>query len=1049
MPTPQNNLSNSAPKIIKSKKIMHVPGSIIGNRYQIIQKLGREEVSQTYLAKDLQATGDTRCVVEKLNFSSDHAINWQLIKQHLVKEVAVLERLGDHPQIPQFYNYFIEEQQFYLIREYVEGNNLEKVVERKLFNEVEIIYLIQDVLRILDFIHKTNVIHRDVQPINLIQRKQDNSFVLINFGAIRELESTEINLKGELINGKPVGNWSYIAPEQKIGQSHFKSDIYALAKSAVYALTGRSPQELEQTKVNWQDRCQISPKLRSILDQMMCVDPEQRYSSALEVLKDLRPLLRIKQVVGGRYSITRYLGGDDGVETYLANNLHRQYQSPCLIKKIELPSIHGSGKIKIERKFAEELSILERLGYHEQIPQLWDHFEENDEFCLVQEYIQGENLAQKINQHNLSSLEVARILASTLSVLDFIHQNRIIHRNIKPANLLIRYEDEQVVITDFGILMDIKNPPNVTPDSSQQEDKNNYWSPEQIAGRPTISSDLYALGMSAIEALTKVKPKNIPRNKQTGKLLWKENLNVDRRLVKIIDKLINLNLGQRYASAEKALIDLQKVNFLQKSTRQSSKSSPKIQDRSIIQDRSRTAKPKSGGLIGVGLLGIFCLLGSVEFAFPTVRPAYYWYQGNKLLPKEPQVALDTFTKAIDLKPHSIMAWSGRGDALDKLERYPEALGAYAEAARLDETDWENWKKQGDVLAKLEQFPGAIAMYDRALELEKKDGELYNHRGKALFRLQDYEAALIMQDQALKIDRLNAVFLSDRAKNLIQLGRYYDTLTALNRVQVSEPYQMSLWQDKAVALQALNRPQEVASVNQEIAKGYTKVLQEQPQNAEIWLAQGDFFVARKMYLQAIKSYRNAVELQPNFYQGWLAMGDILAKTGQAQSALAAFDKALAIRPKSYLAWQAKGLVYQNNQNDLDQAITSYDRGLGIDVEYAPLWRDRGLALNQQGNYSQAIESLSKASQLVSQDVETWKGLATVWDNQGEDKKALLALERATQLQPQDSNIWQLKGQIYTKNAQYNQACETYRQSLKVITDSSIIMSSMNNLGCRMN
>jgi eukaryotic-like serine/threonine-protein kinase len=275
------------------------------------------------------------------------------------------------------------------------------------------------------------------------------------------------------------------------------------------------------------------------------------------------------------------------------------------------------------------------------------------------------------------------------------------------------------------------------------------------------------------------------------------------------------------------------------------------------------------------------------------------------------------------------------------------------------------------------------------------------------------------------------------------------LTALNRVQVSEPYQMSLWQDKAVALQALNRPQEVASVNQEIAKGYTKVLQEQPQNAEIWLAQGDFFVARKMYLQAIKSYRNAVELQPNFYQGWLAMGDILAKTGQAQSALAAFDKALAIRPKSYLAWQAKGLVYQNNQNDLDQAITSYDRGLGIDVEYAPLWRDRGLALNQQGNYSQAIESLSKASQLVSQDVETWKGLATVWDNQGEDKKALLALERATQLQPQDSNIWQLKGQIYTKNAQYNQACETYRQSLKVITDSSIIMSSMNNLGCRMN
>lgn len=1045
MPIPQRNLSNSAAKIIKSENIMHVPGSIVDNRYQIIQKLGRKETGKTYLVKDLQATGDARCALEQLNPNYDNEVNWQLIKQHLLNEVAVWKRLGDHPQIPQFYNHFIEDKQFYLVREYIDGDNLETIVERKVFNEVDAIDFIQDVLRILDFIHKTNIIHRDIQPVNLIRRKKDNSFILINFGAIKEIESTEINLKGEVISGKSLGNWSYIAPEQKMSNSQFNSDLYALAKSAVYALTGRSPKTLEQTKINWQDQCQISPKLQNILEKMMVLDPDQRYGSALDVLQDLRPLLKINQTLGGRYSITRYLGGNLGVETYLADNLHRQYQSPCLIKQIELPNIHGLGKVKIERRFAEELAILERLGYHEQIPQLWDHFEENDEFCLVQEYIQGENLAEKIEQQSLSTSEIVKILGSTLSVLSFIHQNRIIHRNIKPSNLMIRYESHQVVITDFGILMNIKNPPNVIEYPNQQQDKDNYWSPEQIAGRPTISSDLYALGMSMVETLTHIKPSKIVRDQQTGKLLWQgnvKNTDVDRRLIRIIDKMIDLDLGRRYSSAEKALEDLQKVNIFPKSGRQFGKLVKKV------QDRPRSSKAKLPGFITIGILGIVCLLGSIEFAFPIVRPTYYWYRGNKALSEQPQVALNTFTKAIDLKPQSTGAWSGRGAALYKLERYSESLEAYAEASRLDPNDWQSWKKQGDALYELERFKEAISLYNNALELEKDDGELYNRRGKALYKLQNYESALVMQEEALEIDRLNPVFLSDRAKNLIQLSRYYDALSVLNRVQVSEPYKMKLWQDKALVLKALSRPQEVVRVNQEIAQNYKKLLREQPRNQKAWLAQGDFLVSRKMYSKAVQSYQKAVEIRPNFYQGWLALGKALTNTGKDISALKALDQALEIRPKSYLAWQAKGMVYLKNFN-IPQAIASYNRGIAIESEYAPLWRDRGLALNQQGNYTEAIKSLSKASELVAQDAQTWSALATAWNNTGQNTKALFALDRAIELKPQDSQVWSQKGEIYTRNAQYNEACETYRQSLPVIDDSSIIISSMRSLGCRMN
>lgn len=1042
MPIPKRDLFNSAPKIIKSEKIMHVPGSIIGNRYQIIQKLGRKEVGKTYLAKDLQATGDTRCVVEQLNPNDDRDVNWQLIKQHLTNEIAVLERLGDHPQIPQFYNYFIEDKQFYLVREYIDGDNLETTVERKLFNEADVIGLIQDVLRVLDFIHKTNVIHRNVQPRNLIKRKQDNCFVLIDFAAIRELESTEINLKGEVTSGKIQGNWAYIAPEQKTGESYFASDIYALGRSAIYALTGRSPLELEQTNLDWQRECQISPKLQIILSKMMSLALTERYPSALDILQDLRPLLKIRQVVGGRYSITRYLGGKGGIETYLADNLHRQYQSPCLIKQIELPNIHSNSKVKIERRFAEELSMLERLGYHEQIPQLWDHFEENDEFYLVQEYIQGETLAQKITQQELSVSEIVTILGSTLSILNFIHQNRIIHRNLKPSNLMIRYDNQQVVITDFGILRDLKTVPNVTVDSSQQEDKDNYWSPEQIAGRPTLNSDLYALGMTTIEALTRVKPNTFSRDGKTGELLWQKNLNLERRLVKIINKMISLDLGKRYQSTEKVINDLQKINLLHKSSRSSRQTSKSLERKSA----STRAK---WGLLSIGLLGILCLLGSIEFAFPTVRPAYYWYQGNKLLPEAPETALNIYTKAIDLKPESMMAWSGRGDALSSLKHYPEALEAYAEATRIDPANWENWQKQGDILNQLERYSEAIARYDRALELEKNVGEIYHRRGKALYELQDYQAALLMQEKATEIDRLNAEFLSDRAKNLIQLDRNYDALSVLTRVQVSEPYRIELWQDKALVLTALNRPQEAERVSQEIIDSYDKLLTEQPRNADLWKNRGDFLHTRQMYPRAIESYQQAVQLQPNFDQAWLALGKALSEIERNQEALEALDQALKIRPTSYRTWQAKGGVYQNNQNNLTEAIASYNRGLEINGDYAPLWRDKGLAFNQQGNYSQGIESLIKASELAPQDAQIWLGLATAWDLSGQDRKALLAIDRALELKPQDPAIWHQKGQIYTKNAQYNEACALYRESLGVVNNSPMIMDSMRTLGCRTN
>ena len=1015
---------------------MHVPGSIVGNRYQIIQRLGRSKTGKAYLAKDLQATGDSRCAVEQLDPNCHSEVNWQIVKRYLLNEVAVLQRLGDHPQIPQLYDHFTEERQFYLVREYIDGDNLEQEIERKIFNEAETIFLLQEVLRILDFIHKTNVIHRDVQPAHLIRRNRDNSFVLINFSTIREIEATTINLQGEVIFDGSFGNWAYVAPEQKSGESHFNSDLYALGRTAVYALTGRSPQELEQTNRNWQQQCQIDSKLGAILNKMMSPKVEQRYGSALEVLYDLKPLLKIGQKVGGRYLITQYLGGESGIETYLADNLRRQYQSPCSLVQIELPNRHGSGKTRLDRRFAEELSVLERLGYHEQIPQLWDHFEENDEFYLVQEYIRGENLSQKTARRNLSVVETIQILAGALSVLSFIHQNRVIHRNIKPSNLIVREEDSQIVLNNFGILTDIKTLPSITLEQSSDFDRLNYWSPEQIAGRPTIGSDLYALGMTAIEALTQAKPTTFVRE-PTGKLLWTQNLDLDRRLIKIIDKMVCLDLGQRYHSAEKVLSDLRKVNTLNYTN-----AHPSIE---VKTDRFGRQRLKLLPIV-VGLLGIGCLLASVEFAFPTVRPIYHWSRGQKLLPEQPQAALSAFAKAIDLKSGSWLAWSGRGDAQAQLEQYAPALDAYAEAAKLNPNSAAIWQKQGDILYRLERFTEAIAAYDRSLELQENE-DFYNRKGKALYQLEQYNRALTIQEQALEIDRLNPEYLSDFARNLLALRQYYEALTAFNRVQAIAPSDLKLWQDKFLVLEALNRPQEADRVIREINNEYIKQVRQQPQNARLWLAQGNFFTAADMYQKAIDSYDRAISLNPEMYEAWLAKGRVLTQLDREQDALTALDKALQIRPQSYLALQAKGTVYLDR--DLTEAIVFYERAIEINSNYAPLWRDLGAALYQQNNYERSAAALTKATSQAPYSIEAWELLATVWQASGQDSQALSVLNKAIDLNPQDVSLQIQKASVYTSNARYDEACQIYRQSRAIAPDSTEILDSMKRLGCRMN
>lgn len=147
--------------------------------------------------------------------------------------------------------------------------------------------LLKDALGILNFIHSQGVIHRDIKPANIIRRQQDGRLVLIDFGAVKQLQ-TQISGEQETYT-VAIGTSGFAPPEQMLGQPVFSSDIYALGVVTIQAVTGKAPTQLLKEplthEILWRHYAQVSDRLAVILDKMVRYQVTERYNSAAEVLQ--------------------------------------------------------------------------------------------------------------------------------------------------------------------------------------------------------------------------------------------------------------------------------------------------------------------------------------------------------------------------------------------------------------------------------------------------------------------------------------------------------------------------------------------------------------------------------------------------------------------------------------------------------------------------------------------------------------------------------------------------------------------------------------------
>jgi serine/threonine protein kinase, bacterial len=272
-----------------------------------------------------------------------------------------------------------------------------------------------------------------------------------------------------------------------------------------------------------------------------------------------------------RYRILSNLSRGGFGETFLAEDTHMPSARRCVIKKLIPIASDPQVYELVKERFGREAAILEKLGEkNAQIPSLYAYFEDAGQFYLVQEWIEGTTLTEKVRREGrLDENSVRELLISILSVLDYVHSYRIVHRDIKPDNIILRHSDNRPVLIDFGAVKETMGTTIATTGGTINTiaiGTPGFMPSEQIAGRPVYASDLYSVGLTAIYLLTGKYPQEFATDVETDEILWRQDApNVSPGLAKILDKAINSMSRDRFTSAA-AMLDAIKEGALSSAT---------------------------------------------------------------------------------------------------------------------------------------------------------------------------------------------------------------------------------------------------------------------------------------------------------------------------------------------------------------------------------------------------------------------------------------------------------------------------------------------------
>ena len=736
----------------------------------------------------------------------------------------------------------------------------------------------------------------------------------------------------------------------------------------------------------------------------------------------------IREVLNNRYKITKEIGrGGFGI-TYLATD-EANRNSLCVVKEL---NPYNADIYTAQRLFQREADTLKELKEADQIPDFIEYFEEEENHYIVQEYIKGKTLDRLIKK-NWDSENLSRFLWDVLSVLEKLHKKNIIHRDIKPSNLIKSDRNCKIVLIDFGAVKQLDVAQNQFNSSAENQILNpptgtkvatfEYAPPEQKRGKPLLSSDIYALGMTALQLLTNDNPINIQKNANDDIILT-QPVNVDRPLIAILNKMVKNNPQERYQSASEVLkaIDSRKqepipstINNQTPTVTEPIPSTLNNQKPKVTEPIPSTFNNQTNGnnLTGdstvllkkpgesnlnqetiqynensdnvhnhnnrinstfllstnrkIQLLIIPLSIGLIilisELISPWIRPTYFIYQGNKLLDQN---------------------------------RAKEALNKFYQVTSLKENSFGGWKGQGDALFTLGRFPGALGAYEKAHSIKPKNIKTLNNIGKVNYEQGKYQAALDAHQKVLEIAPKNADAFSGIGIAYLGLKEYEKSLEAFEKAKKIKPNKPDIWLKKAIALKYLNRPEEAKELYQEALNVYDDIAKNKAKDPILWSDRGFVLQQLNRQQEALESYEKALAVDENFYEALLGKANTLVVLQKPEDALSTLEKAAKIRPKDYQVWYTQGVILEQILKRHQEALNALDKATELNPKFALAWLNKGLSLMALERYEDALKALDKAKNLDPQNPYVWQNRGLVLQYLGRQSESAESYKKAAEL-----------------------------------------------------
>ncbi|MGQ4645952.1 WG repeat-containing protein [Lyngbya aestuarii] len=268
-----------------------------------------------------------------------------------------------------------------------------------------------------------------------------------------------------------------------------------------------------------------------------------------------------KLLLKSRYRALQKIGQGGFGKTFLAVDEDKPSKPQCVIKQF-LPQTQGVQILqKATELFEKEAVRLDELGKHAQIPELLAHFEQDGQLYLVQEFIDGQNLAEELARKGaFNEAKIRQLLTSLLPVLKFVHSHHVIHRDIKPGNIIRRSQDEQLVLVDFGAAKLVTE--TALHETGTVIGSLRYAAPEQAQGKAIFASDLYSLGVTCLYLLTNVNQFELFDTSE-NQWVWRKYVNteISDSLGLILDNMVQMATKRRYQSANEVWQDLAQPNL--------------------------------------------------------------------------------------------------------------------------------------------------------------------------------------------------------------------------------------------------------------------------------------------------------------------------------------------------------------------------------------------------------------------------------------------------------------------------------------------------------